>query len=71
MMIAGEARADTMEEVAQLTGKEIMQRVDARPEGEWVTRRMRMELTDRRGRKRVRDTVGYRRYYGKERRTVW
>ena len=65
-----DARAESMEAVAELSGKEIMVRVDERPEGEWVTRRLRMELTDRGGRQRTRDTIGYRRYYGAERRTV-
>ena len=52
------------------SGDEIAERVNARTEGEHVTRRLRMELIDRRGKKRVRETLGYRRYYGEEKRTV-
>jgi len=74
LMLAGfvtvDAAAESLDDVAGLTGRQVMERVDERPEGEWVTRRLRMELTDRRGRTRTRDTVGYRRYYGKERRSV-
>ncbi|MEE9254559.1 MAG: MMPL family transporter, partial [Pseudomonadales bacterium] len=60
-----EARAD-----AAPSGLEIMQSVVARDEGEYVTRKLRMEMTDRRGVTRVRETHGYRRYFGAEKRTV-
>ncbi len=52
------------------SGDEIARRVNARDEGEHSTRRLTMELIDRRGKKRVRETFGYRRYYGEEKRTV-
>ena len=60
-----EARADTPPD-----GLEIMQNVVARGEGEYVTRKLRMEMTDRNGVTRVRETYGYRRYFGAEKRTV-
>jgi hypothetical protein len=47
-----------------------MQNVVARDEGEYVTRKLRMEMTDRNGVTRVRETYGYRRYFGAEKRTV-
>jgi len=54
----------------QLTADQIIANVNARSDGQWVSRKLKMELTDRRGKTRVRDTVGYRRYFGTEKRTV-
>ena len=62
------AKAD---EIAQLpSADDIIAQVNARDDGEQVTRTLRMELIDRRGKSRVRETMGYRRYYGEEKRTV-
>lgn len=48
--------------------------VNARADGEFVSRSLKMTLTDRRGKTRTRDTFGYRKYYGsgkeQEKRTV-
>jgi len=52
------------------TGDEIVDNVNARDEGEWVTRKLTMRLIDRRGKERVRETFGYRRYFGDEKRSV-
>ncbi len=52
------------------SGDEIARRINARDDGQWVSRNLTMELTDRRGKTRVRNTRGFRRYYGEERRTV-
>jgi len=52
------------------TGSEITKRINARDEGESVTRTLIMELIDRRGKKRLRETRGFRKYYGDEKRTV-
>lgn len=49
---SGEARADT--DGAQLTGREIAERLDARDRGKTSQRTIRMELIDRRGRVRER-----------------
>lgn len=49
---------------------EVIAQVNARDEGEWVSRRLKMELIDRRGKVRERDTEGYRRYFGAEKRTI-
>ncbi len=52
------------------TGQSIVEKVNARDEGEAVSRSVLMEMTDRRGKKRVRNTFGHRKYYGDEKRTV-
>ncbi len=52
------------------TGLDIMQAVNAREDGDQVSRRIRFELTDRRGKTRIEETVGYRRYFGDEKRTI-
>ncbi len=47
----------------QLSADEVVQRVNSVSRGEYVTRNLHMELTDRRGKVRQRDTIGYRRDY--------
>lgn len=59
--------ADSFDE---LSADEIVANINARAEGEWVSRNLRMELVDKRGKTRNRDTTGYRRYFGSEKRTV-
>jgi predicted RND superfamily exporter protein len=54
----------------ELTGQQVMSRVAARDDGTQVTRTLSMELTDRRGKTRSRTTRGFRKYFGKEKRTV-
>ncbi len=39
-------------------------------DGEHATRNLTMTLIDKRGKKRVRETIGYRKYFGKEKRTI-
>ena len=51
-------------------GKHIVERVNARDEGETLVRDLTMELVDRRGKRRVRETRGYRKYFGDEKRTT-
>ncbi len=51
-------------------GHDIMQSVVDRDEGQWVTRTLIMEMTDRSGTTRTRETATFRRYYGDEKRTV-
>ncbi|NOX52568.1 MAG: outer membrane lipoprotein-sorting protein [Gammaproteobacteria bacterium] len=53
-----------------LTGRAAMEKVVARDDGKFVTRTLTMELTDRRGKSRVRETRSYRKYFGEEKRTV-
>jgi hypothetical protein len=52
------------------TGTEIAEKVNARDEGVQVTRKLTMEMIDKRGKSRVRETFGYRKYLGDEKRTV-
>ncbi|MCZ6657591.1 MAG: outer membrane lipoprotein-sorting protein [Gammaproteobacteria bacterium] len=54
----------------ELDGRQVMQAVNARDEGEQVGRDLRIELIDRRGKTRVQETRGYRRYFGEEKRTI-
>lgn len=49
---------------------DVIAAVNARDEGVQVTRKLTMTLTDKRGKQRVRETFGYRKYYDGERRTV-
>jgi hypothetical protein len=51
-------------------GRSLMEQVVARDEGEWVSRRIRLELEDRRGTKRVEETRSFRRYYGADKKSV-
>ena len=53
-----------------LKADEIVQRINDVDDGEHVTRRLVMYLTDRRGRERVRETFGFRKYFGEEKRSV-
>jgi len=53
-----------------LSGDEVIARVNARDDGNQVSRALKMELIDRRGKSRIRETIGYRRYYGEEKRTM-
>jgi len=56
------------------TGLEVAQRINDRDEGLAVSRNLKMEMIDRRGKKRVRETRGFRKYFpgknGDEKRTV-
>jgi hypothetical protein len=52
------------------SGDEVARRVNARDEGVAVSRELVMELVDRRGHERVRETRSYRKYVGDEKRTV-
>lgn len=51
-------------------GDEIAQRINARDEGEAVSRNLTMHMIDRHGKERVRDTRSLRKYYGDEKRSV-
>ena len=53
-----------------ISADEIVERVNQVDDGEFVTRKVAMHLTDRRGRSRVRETFGYRKYFGEEKRSV-
>ena len=51
-------------------GDEIARRINARDEGEAVSRLLTMEMTDSSGKQRIRETKAFRKYYGVEKRTV-
>jgi outer membrane lipoprotein-sorting protein len=51
-------------------GDEIARRINARNEGEAVSRLLTMEMTDSRGKQRIRETKAFRKYYGEEKHTV-
>lgn len=60
----------TAEEETLLNADKIVANVNARDEGERLTRQMTMELIDKRGKSRVRETFGFRKFYGEEKRSV-
>ena len=51
-------------------GDEIARHINARDEGVAVARSLTMRMTDKRGKTRTRETRAFRKYYGKEKRTV-
>ena len=51
-------------------GDEIARRINARDEGVAVARNLTMKMTGRRGKTRTRETRGFRKYYGDDKRTV-
>ncbi|MGH1427144.1 MAG: outer membrane lipoprotein-sorting protein [Arenicella sp.] len=53
-----------------MTGRQIYEKVNARFDGEQVTRNFTLKLTDRRNVTRVQKTQGFRKYFGDERRIV-
>lgn len=52
------------------SGDEIIAKVNARDDGERATRKLTMEMIDKRGKSRVRETFGFRKYFDDEKRTV-
>jgi outer membrane lipoprotein-sorting protein len=53
-----------------LTAEQIVSNVNAVEDGEFVTRKMQMLMTDRRGQQRSRETISYRKYFGPDKKTV-
>jgi outer membrane lipoprotein-sorting protein len=60
----------SMSVLALPSGDEIADRVNARDEGLSVSRLLRMELTDKRGKTRVRETKAFRVYEGQDKKTA-
>jgi len=52
------------------SGDEIAHNINARDEGVSVVRTLTMEMTDKRGKQRIRETRGFRKYFGDEKRTA-
>ncbi|MBV1920171.1 MAG: MMPL family transporter, partial [Pseudomonadales bacterium] len=48
----------------------VIANINSVDDGKHATRNLTMTLTDKRGKKRVRETIGYRKYFGKEKRTI-
>lgn len=51
-------------------GDWIVEQINNSDDGEFVSRKLSMHMIDRRGKERVRETTGYRKYFGDEKRTV-
>lgn len=51
-------------------GKELVKRVNALDEGEFVTRKIHMKMIDRRNKERERFTVSLRKYFGKDKKSI-
>jgi len=70
VLLASTTPGITIAEQSLPTGLKIAKNINARDEGISVSRNLTMEMIDRRGKKRVRETRGFRKYFGKEKRTV-
>jgi outer membrane lipoprotein-sorting protein len=57
-------------EAPALSADAIVERVNQADDGDFVTRKLAMQMVDRRGKVRDRKTVSYRKYFGEEKRTV-
>ena len=66
ILTAAPGRADE----ALPSGDEVVARVNARDDGQQVSRKLVMELIDKRGNVRTRETRSFRKYYGEEKRSV-
>jgi len=70
LILAVASAANTLHAADRPTGDNIAQRINARDEGAAVSRKLTMRMIDRRGKERVRETRGFRKYYGDEKRSV-
>ena len=52
------------------SGRSVIEKLNARDDGHHVTSHVKMKMVDRRGKERERITKTYRKYFGKEKRTV-
>ncbi len=69
-LLAGGPSPAQEQEGEGLVGQEIVDQVNARDDGEVLTRDMKITMKDDRGKTRVQNTHTYRRYYGEEKRAV-
>lgn len=60
----------TAETVAPLTANEIVAKVNAVPDGEYVTQTLSMDTTDRHGQTRSQETINYRKHFGEDKKTI-
>lgn len=61
---------DLVVAAAEISAAELVAKVNSLDDGEFVSRKLSMTMTDRRGKVRQRDTQGYRKYFGEEKRSV-
>ncbi len=52
------------------TGDWIVEQINNIDDGEYVSRKLTMQMIDRRGKQRLRETISYRKYFGDEKRTI-
>lgn len=64
-VISKQAHAEDLPDAMQLVNK-----VNAIDDGQQVTRNLTMTMIDKRGKKRIRETLAFRKYYGEEKRTI-
>lgn len=55
---------------SDLTASDVVEKVNGVDDGRFVTRKISMNLVDRKGKTRVRETINYRKYYGDDLKTV-
>lgn len=53
-----------------MSALQIIEQVNLRDDGDQQTRKFKLQLTDKSGVMREQDTIGYRKYFGKEKRTI-
>ncbi|PCJ16859.1 MAG: Patched family protein [Candidatus Cloacimonadota bacterium] len=53
-----------------ISGLELVQRVNNIKEGQWVSRKLKMVMTDRGGRERIRKTITFRKYFKESKKTL-
>lgn len=70
MLLSKQALADNATTADLPQGRWVMEQVNNVDDGDAVSRKLTMKMIDRRGKERVRETVGYRKYFGDEKRTV-
>ncbi|MDX1490943.1 MAG: outer membrane lipoprotein-sorting protein [Pseudohongiellaceae bacterium] len=69
-LLLGILSTTAMAQEGEMTALDIVDKINGRDDGAFVTRSLTIELTDRRGISRVEKTVGYRKYFDDEKRTV-
>jgi len=53
-----------------MSAVEIVDKINARDDGQSVSRHLKMELTDKRGKTRIQETISYRKYFGEDKKSV-
>ena len=53
-----------------MSALELVDNINTRDDGTAVSRNLKMELTDKRGKTRVQETLSYRKYYGEDKKSI-